>query len=387
MMKRKISAILAADVVKYSKLVAEDEEETVRRLGAYRTVFEEVTARHGGRIVNMVGDAVLADFPSSVDAARCALDVQETMRLRNQAYPPSRQMLVRIGITLADIMDKEGELFGDGVNIAARLESLAPAGGICVSQTVREQVAGKITAKFEDIGEQRVKNLPNPIRAFVIPPHGDDGKSRKARVPARRRLVAAGVAIVAAFAASIGAAVQFHRAPADATSLAAQPTAPATLAAQPAAAVAAPAAAPPFDEAKVRALAERESIPLPPALKVQAPAAAVPANFSGYLGAWGGGKRWNNMGRSAILIVESIDQSGTARGVYATGLPLASNANQNPARSRNFAGNITDKGLRFTLGPSNYTFMLAPDGTMSGRWDVTTPTGQFDLAITLNRIE
>src|SRR5215469_1340859 len=321
MMKRKISAILAADIVKYSKLVAEDEEETVRRLGAYRTVFEELSTRYGGRIVNMVGDAVLAEFASSVDAARCAIDVQETMRLRNQAYPDSRRMLVRIGITLADIMDKEGELFGDGVNIAARLESLAPAGGICVSQTVREQVAGKITAKFEDIGEQRVKNLPNPIRAFVIPPHGDDGKSRKARVPARRRLVAAGVAIVAAFAASIGAAVQFHRAP-----------------------------------------AERESIPLPPALKVQAPAAAVPANFSGYLGAWGGGKRWNNMGRSAILIVESIDQSGTARGVYAN-------------------------GLRFTLGPSNYTFMLAPDGTMSGRWDVATPTGQFDLAITLNRIE
>ena len=98
MMKRKISAILAADIVKYSKLVAEDEEETVRRLGAYRGVFEDLSTRHGGRIVNMVGDAVLAEFPSSVDAARCAIDVQETMRLRNQAYPASRQMLVRIGI-------------------------------------------------------------------------------------------------------------------------------------------------------------------------------------------------------------------------------------------------------------------------------------------------
>src|SRR5215470_15382056 len=200
MMKRKISAILAADVVKYSKLVAEDEEETVRRLGAYRTVFEEVTARHGGRIVNMVGDAVLADFPSSVDAARCALDVQETMRLRNQAYPPSWQMLVRIGITLADIMDKEGELFGDGVNIAARLESLAPAGGICVSQTVREQVAGKITAKFDDIGEQRVKNIPNPIRAYVIPPHPEDGgrKPRQGLALPSARVLAAAIAIVGA---------------------------------------------------------------------------------------------------------------------------------------------------------------------------------------------
>jgi adenylate cyclase len=390
MMKRKISAILAADIVKYSKLVAEDEEETVRRLGAYRSVFEEVTARHGGRIVNMVGDAVLADFPSSVDAARCAIDVQETMRLRNQAYPASRQMLVRIGITLADIMDKEGELFGDGVNIAARLESLSPPGGICVSQTVREQVAGKLTAKFEDIGEQRVKNLPNPIRAYVIPPHGAVGTARKA-VP-HARVLAAAAAIVAACAGSIVAAVQWlGGAPAQpgqvAATVVAQPGLPATLAPQPAAAIAAPAGAPRFDETKVRALAERQSIPLPPNIKVQAPPASMPANLSGYLGAWGGDKRWNNGGRPAILIVESVDQVGIARGVYAVGSPLAANANQNPPHHVRFAGNITDKGLRFTLGPSTFTFMLTPDGAMWGQWDQNTETRRSDLAITLQRIE
>ncbi len=398
MMKRKISAILAADIVKYSKLVAEDEEETVRRLGAYRTVFEELSTRYGGRIVNMVGDAVLAEFASSVDAARCAIDVQETMRLRNQAYPDSRRMLVRIGITLADIMDKEGELFGDGVNIAARLESLAPAGGICVSQTVREQVAGKLTAKFDDIGEQRVKNLPNPIRAYVIPPHPEDRgrKPRKPLVVPSARMLAAAVAVVAAGTASIVAAVQFHRpaepgAPGDrsapSVSLAVQPAAvPATPEAQPLA-IATAAGTVHFDETKVRTLAERESIPLPPVLKVQPPGASVPANLSGYLGAWGGDKRWNNMGRPAILIVESIDQIGTARGVYAHGLPLAPNANQNPPRFTRFAGNITDKGLRFTWGPSTYTFMLAPDGAMWGQWDVSTENRHLDLAITLNRIE
>ena len=127
-MKRKISALLAADIVKYSRLVADAEEETVRRLAAYRAVFEEVTARHGGRIVNMVGDAVLAEFPSSVDAVRCALEVQASARESNTAYPAERQMQIRIGVTLADIMDQDGELFGDGVNIAARLESLSPAG-------------------------------------------------------------------------------------------------------------------------------------------------------------------------------------------------------------------------------------------------------------------
>src|ERR1700676_2230261 len=170
-MKRKISAILAADIVKYSALVADDEEDTVRRLAGYRAAFEEVTARHGGRIVNTVGDAVLAEFASSVDAVRCALDAQESIRLREHAYPPGRQMHVRIGITLADVVDRDGELLGDGVNMAARYESLAPPGGICVSQTVHEQVADKISITFEDLGKQRVKNIANPVRAFVIAPH------------------------------------------------------------------------------------------------------------------------------------------------------------------------------------------------------------------------
>src|SRR5215471_15858406 len=117
-MKRKISALLAADIVKYSRLVADAEEETVHRLADYRTVFEEVTAHHGGRIVNMVGDAVLAEFPSSVDAVRCALDVQDAIAGHNCGFPDDRHMQLRIGVTLADIMDREGELFGDGVNIA-----------------------------------------------------------------------------------------------------------------------------------------------------------------------------------------------------------------------------------------------------------------------------
>jgi adenylate cyclase len=381
-MKRKISALLAADIAKYSKLVAADEEETVHRLAAYRTVFEETTARHGGRIVNMVGDAVLAEFPSSVDAVRCAIDIQETIRLGNQAYPESRRMQIRIGVTLADIMDKEGELFGDGVNIAARLEGLAPPGGICISQTVREQVSGKLAVKLDDIGQQRVKNLPEPIRAFVIAPHPDDAvvvKSWK-RFAARRGRLLAATAGVAAFAASIVAAVQFHgsiRAPANAV-----PAPPA----QPQLA-AAPASTMRFDEAKVRALATSQSIPLPPNLKVLLPAATVPARMSGYLGAWGGDRRWNNVGRPAILIVESIDETGTALGVYAHGLPLAPNGNQNPARFVPFAGSVTDKGLRFNWGPSTYTFMLMPDGSMWGQWDVTTEARHFDLAITLQRID
>src|SRR6266852_849668 len=118
-MKRKIAAIFAADIAGYSRLVAEDEEETLRRLASYRQVTDDFIARSGGRIFNTAGDAVLAEFPSAVEAVRCAIDIQESLRTRNMAYPPSRQMSFRIGITIGDVVER------DGVNIAARLEGLA----------------------------------------------------------------------------------------------------------------------------------------------------------------------------------------------------------------------------------------------------------------------
>ena len=379
-MKRKISAILAADIVKYSKLVAENEEETVGRLAAYRAVFEETTARHGGRIVNMVGDAVLAEFPSSVDAVRCAIGMQDTARQRNQPFP-GRHMLIRIGVTLADIMDDAGELFGDGVNIAARLESLAPPGGICVSQTVREQVAGKLAVTLDDIGQQRVKNLPEPIRAYVIPPHPDDGGTTSwRRPPARRaRLLAAAAVLVAAGGAAIVAAVQFGG-----LGQALRGTSETTLASQGGAGQMAAR----FDGAKVRALATSQSIPLPRTLRVLVPAANVPARVADYLGAWGGDRRWNDRGRQAILVVESVDDGGLALGYYAQGLPqVTTTATQNSARYTPFAATITESGLHFMWGQAKYIFTRMPDGAMLGQLDSTNEKGHFDLTITLNRIE
>jgi class 3 adenylate cyclase len=121
-MKRKIAALLAADIAGYSKLVAEDEEETLRRLATYRAVFDDFIARYDGRIFNTAGDAVLAEFASSVEAVRCALDIQESIRTRNLAYPASRQMTFRIGVSVGDVVERDGDLLGDGVNIAARLE-------------------------------------------------------------------------------------------------------------------------------------------------------------------------------------------------------------------------------------------------------------------------
>jgi adenylate cyclase len=167
-MKRKIAAIFAADIAGYSRLVAEDEEETLRRLASYRQVTDDFIARYGGRIFNTAGDAVLAEFSSAVEAVRCAIDIQESLRTRNLAYPPSRHMSFRIGITIGDVVERDGDLLGDGVNIAARLEGLAEVGGICVSRAVHEQVANKLSVQFADIGAQEVKNIPNQVHAFIV---------------------------------------------------------------------------------------------------------------------------------------------------------------------------------------------------------------------------
>ena len=174
-MKRKIAAIFAADIAGYSRLVAEDEEETLRRLASYRSVTDDFIAKAGGRIFNTAGDAVLAEFPSAVEAVRCAIDIQESLRTRNMAYPPSRQMSFRIGITIGDVVERDGDLLGDGVNIAARLEGLAEVGGICISRAVHEQVANKLSVQFADIGAQEVKNIPTPVHAYMVAMRREDG--------------------------------------------------------------------------------------------------------------------------------------------------------------------------------------------------------------------
>ncbi len=174
-MKRKIAAIFAADIAGYSRLVAEDEEETLRRLASYRQVTDDFIAKGGGRIFNTAGDAVLAEFPSAVEAVRCAIDIQESLRTRNMAYPPSRQMSFRIGITIGDVVERDGDLLGDGVNIAARLEGLAEVGGICVSRAVHEQVVNKLSVQFADIGAQEVKNIPTPVHAYMVAMRREDG--------------------------------------------------------------------------------------------------------------------------------------------------------------------------------------------------------------------
>ena len=215
-MKRKIAAIMAADIAGYSRLVAEDEEETLRRLESYRAVFNDFIVRGSGRVFNTAGDAILAEFASSVEAVRCAIDMQESLRTRNLAYPPSRQMHFRIGITIGDVVERDGDLLGDGVNIAARLEGLAQPGGLCISSSVYEQVANKLSVQFADIGEQEVKNIPNPVHAYTLSIGGVHEQAevhqvRKAREKGREgaswvrtaAIVGASVAALAAVAAVV----------------------------------------------------------------------------------------------------------------------------------------------------------------------------------------
>ena len=175
-MRRKIAAILVAHIADYGRLVADDEEETLRRMASCRTTIDDFIAIADGRIFNTAGDAVLAEFPSAVEAVRCAIDIQESLRTRNLAYPASRQMSYRIGIGIGDVVEREGDLLGDGVNIAARLEGLAEVGGICISRAVHEQVTGKLSARFIDIGARKVKNIPAPVHAYVVVTW-DDGRS------------------------------------------------------------------------------------------------------------------------------------------------------------------------------------------------------------------
>jgi class 3 adenylate cyclase len=165
---RKIASIMAADVASYSRLVAENEEETLHLLSTYREIFYDFVDRYGGRVFNLAGDSVMSEFSSAVEAMRAALDIQEALRTHNLPHPPNRRLLFRIGITIADVVERQGELLGDGVNLAARLESLASPGGICVSRAVHEVVANKVSATFRDLGEKTVKNIPTPVHAYVV---------------------------------------------------------------------------------------------------------------------------------------------------------------------------------------------------------------------------
>ena len=164
--KRKLSAILSADVEGYSRLMGEDEDATIRTLTTYRELMATLIQKHRGRVVDSPGDNLLAEFGSVVDAVRCAVEIQEELRVRNAELPENKRMHFRIGINLGDVVEEGERIYGDGINIAARIEGLAEGGGICISGTVYDSIKNKLSLSYESLGEHTVKNITEPVRVY-----------------------------------------------------------------------------------------------------------------------------------------------------------------------------------------------------------------------------
>jgi class 3 adenylate cyclase len=167
-LERKLATILSADVAEFSRLMGEDEEQTLRIFRGHKQVFESLVAMHRGRIFNTAGDAILAEFGSAVEAVRCATDIQAALRTRNDQLAPSRQVRFRIGINLGDVMVQGQDLLGDGVNVAARLQTAAEPGGVCISGSVHDQIRNKLSLSFQSLGEMNFKNIQQAVRTFSV---------------------------------------------------------------------------------------------------------------------------------------------------------------------------------------------------------------------------
>jgi adenylate cyclase len=194
--EHRLTAILSADVVGYSRLMAEDEAATVRTLTAYRDEVSLLVTQHGGRVVDATGDNLLAEFPSTLDAVGCAVQIQRAIAARNADLPDERRMQFRIGVHLGDVRSEAGRIYGDGVNIAARLEGLAEPGGISVSSAVRDQIRGKLELDFDDRGPQRIKNLPEPVHVYAIRPQSAAAAAAPSRVGLQLALAAASLLLL-----------------------------------------------------------------------------------------------------------------------------------------------------------------------------------------------
>src|SRR5437762_2839939 len=171
--ERRLATILMADVAGYSRMMGENEERTVQTLRGHREVFDGLLKAHRGRVFNTAGDSVLAEFPSAVEAVRCATEIQTALRTRNEHMPESERMWFRIGINLGDVIVQGGDLLGDGVNVAARIQSIAEPGGVCISGSVYDQIQNKLTLQIKQLGEKTFKNIAQPVRTFSISDEGD----------------------------------------------------------------------------------------------------------------------------------------------------------------------------------------------------------------------
>ena len=202
---RRLATILCADVVGYSKMMAENEERTVRVFRGHREIFESLVDMHRGRIFNTAGDALLAEFNSAVEAVRCATEIQAALQTRNEHLAPEEKMQFRMGINLGDVIIQGGDLLGDGVNVAARIQAATAPGGICISGSVYDQIQNKLSLDFKLLGNQTFKNIPKPVRTYTINEVG------AITTPARRTRWQVPAAIIAAVLAIAGTGYWGHQ--------------------------------------------------------------------------------------------------------------------------------------------------------------------------------
>ena len=205
-LERRLATILMADVVGYSKMMGENEERTIEILRGHREIFDEMLKVHRGRIFNTAGDAILAEFPSAVDAVRCATEVQAALRTRNDHLPPEQRMWFRIGVNLGDVVVQHGDLLGDGVNVAARIQTVAEPGGVCIAGSVYDQIQNKLSLHFRQLGEKSFKNIAQPIRTFSIEDTSPGAVSSLAdrAAPRSKRPIVAAAAVIALIALAAG---------------------------------------------------------------------------------------------------------------------------------------------------------------------------------------
>jgi adenylate cyclase len=202
--KRRLAAVLSADVKGFSRLMEADEEGTLRTLKGHRASIDALVSRHDGRIVGTAGDSILAEFASPVEAARCAVEIQEVLAKQNADLSPGRRLEFRIGINLGDVVVEGADLFGDGVNVAARLQALADPGGVFVSGGIYDQIKTKLPFGYDFLGAQRVKNIAEPVRIYRL--HREPGAALRSQAARRRRrwsLITAVAAVILAVAVGI----------------------------------------------------------------------------------------------------------------------------------------------------------------------------------------
>ncbi|MBW2202743.1 MAG: tetratricopeptide repeat protein [Deltaproteobacteria bacterium] len=202
--KRKLRAILSADVQGYSRLMGDDEVATVKTITEYRETLSSLIAQYHGRVVDSPGDNVLAEFGSVVDAVQCAVEIQNILKAKNEDLPENRRMIFRIGVNLGDVIQEGDRIYGDGVNIAARIESLADGGGICISGTAYDHIENKLALGYNFIGEHSVKNIAKPVRVYKVPMDPKDvGKKRAGKSWKKIAIAAVGLLILAGAATAI----------------------------------------------------------------------------------------------------------------------------------------------------------------------------------------